>query len=392
MLLWICFAVLTAVVVAYVMQPLRRSQAPVAEPETADVAIYRHQLEELEAEKERGLVAAEELEGARAEVARRLLKGAEAETSAAGGPTKADHTPKLFAAVAAILPTLAVGIYLLTGAPGVPSRPYAERQAAPVADKSIVDIIARVEQELRARPDDGQGWDVIAPVYLRIGRYADAAYAYAQANRILGETPKRLMGFAEATLLAEDGVVSEPVRRAALRVLQLEPDRIEPKVWIGLAKEQDGDLKGAIEIYRDLVEKAPADAPYRAALNERLAMVGRKLNGEPEPQQAPAASSASPAADASPATPPPADPGELARMAPEQRQAFINQMVEGLAGRLRENGRDLDGWLRLARAYKVLGRESDAAAAIGEARRNFAGDAKALETIEAAAKTIGIGS
>src|SRR5690606_10076792 len=129
---------------------------------------------------------------------------------------------------------------------------------------------------LREHPEDGKGWDVIAPVYLRLQRFADAAHAFAEANRLEGESVRRLLGFAEATLLAENGIVTEPVRKAALRVLALEPGRIEVRVWLALAKEQDGDLAAAVAEYNDILGKAPQDAPWRSAVSERLAMVEKR--------------------------------------------------------------------------------------------------------------------
>jgi len=386
MLLWICFAVLTAAVVAFLMQPLRRSdRAPAMDPAAADLAVYRDQLEELEAEHARGQVSADEIDGARVEVARRLIKRAEARAHDRGGDkTSPELAPRVYFALASLIPLLTVGIYLFAGAPSLPSRPYAERQSKPAGEATIADIITRIEERLRTHPEDGQGWDVVAPVYLRLGRYADAAHSYAQANRLLGESTKRLLGFAEATLLAENGIVSEPVRQAALRVLQIEPGRIEPKLWLTLAKEQDGDLKGASDSYRALLADAPADAPWRNAVSERITMLTKKMAGEPV-ADLPVVEKTDPA----PATPSPQDAARVQQMSPEDRQAFINKMVEGLAARLKTDGKDLQGWLKLVRAYKVLGRETDAAGAIADARRNFAGDQNALAEIDAAAKSIG---
>ncbi|MFA5951326.1 MAG: c-type cytochrome biogenesis protein CcmI [Hyphomicrobium sp.] len=386
MLLWICFAVLTAAVVACLMQPLRVSvRAPAIDPAAADLAVYRDQLEELEAEHARGQISADEIEAARVEVARRLIKRAEVRAPENGGiKTTPELAPRIYFALASLVPLVTVAIYLVAGAPSLPSRPYAERQTKPAEEATIADVIARIEERLRTHPDDGQGWDVVAPVYLRLGRYADAAHSYAQANRLLGETTKRLLGFAEATLLAETGIVSEPVRQAALRILQIEPDRIEPRLWLTLAKEQDGDLKGASDSYRALLADAPADAPWRNAVSERISMLTRKLAGEPV-ADLPAMEKTDPA----PGSPSPQDTARVQQMSPEDRQAFINKMVEGLAARLKTDGKDLQGWLKLARAYKVLGRETDAAGAMADARRNFAGDQNALAEIDAAAKSIG---
>ncbi len=91
---------------------------------------------------------------------------------------------------------------------------------------------------------------------------------------------------------------------------------------------------------------------------------------------------------------PPAKPGtpDFHNMTPEQRQAFIEQMVAGLASRLKENGKDLAGWMQLVRSYVVLGRSEDANAALAQARSNFEGDKKALAQLDALAQVLGIGT
>ena len=74
------------------------------------------------------------------------------------------------------------------------------------------------------------------------------------------------------------------------------------------------------------------------------------------------------------------------------RAQMITQMVESLAARLRTNGNDLPGWLRLVRAYAVLERRQDAQAALAEARRNFTGNVDALAQLAALASSLGLGS
>ena len=74
----------------------------------------------------------------------------------------------------------------------------------------------------------------------------------------------------------------------------------------------------------------------------------------------------------------------------DERAATINQMVEGLAARLEEDGSDLEGWRRLVRAYVVLGKRDQAVEALGDARRNFASDPKALASLNALAKDLGL--
>jgi cytochrome c-type biogenesis protein CcmH len=393
MLLWISFAVLTAAVVAFLLRPLRGGDEAAVGPASADVAVYRDQLQEIEAERERGLLTDDEFEGARTEIARRLIKRAEdgeAVQSSAGSaaPGHGGAMRALGYVIGGAVPVLAVALYLEAGSPNLGSQPFLARKTAPVEQASIMEVISRIEDRLRAVPDDGKGWDVIAPVYLRLGRYGDAAHAYEQAVRILGETPKRLIGYGEATLMVNNGVVTDAVRNVSDRILKLEPGRIEARIWLVLAKEQDGDLAGAAKAYQEILDSSAKEAPWRQSVTERIDLLNKKIAGKdtsplPSPTEAPQQSGPQPSQD---------DVARAGEMTPEQRQAFIARMVDGLAERLKTDGRDLDGWLRLLRAYKVLGRDGDAVAALGSARRNFADDQKSLAALDEAAKSLGIGS
>lgn len=396
MLLWLCFAILSAAIVALLLRPLRDAPANPVAPAEADLAVYRDQLRELDAERDRGLFNDGEIESARAEVARRLLKRADGAAAAAVSDDAVSlaRARKIYLAIAALLPVVGITLYLAEGSPHLPDAPFAERKIADVGQSNVGELIARVEERLREHPEDGKGWDVIAPIYLRLQRYADAAHAFAEANRLEGEAVRRLLGFAEATMLAGNGIVSEPVRKAALRVLELEPKRIDVRVWLALAKEQDGNLPGALAEYRDILSKAPADVPWRAAVSDRVVLVEKKIKGEPveeTPASKPAETSqGAPEAAAPEGAAPEVAAPDVAAMSPAEREAFITSMVDRLAARLKDNGKDLDGWMRLARAYKVLGRDGDAIGAVASARQNFSGDQASLAEIEKSAESLGL--
>ena len=281
---------------------------------------------------------------------------------------------------AAALPVIGIALYLAVGSPQLASRPYATRLDTPTDQATAADLVARVEAHLRANPEDGRGWDVLAPVYLRMGDYTQAADAFQKAARLLGESPRRLGGYARALIMLQNGVVNEPARQAYSRLLSLEPQSLEPKVWLAIAREQDGDLKGAQSEYRTLL--VGAQEPWKGLLEARLQAVTERLGGPAAPLQgapkdAPAAAAAA---------------GDPAQMSPADRDKFINQMVEGLAARLKENGKDLEGWMRLLRSYMVLGRRDEAVAALSSARGQFTGDEKSLAELNVLAESLGLGS
>ncbi len=215
MVLWIAFAVLAAAVVWAVTRPLLASGPGAPAAADSELAVYRDQLDEIESERAQGLIAGSEAEGARVEVARRLLQRAE-QTSRLDATARGETSRARQAAltIAAALPVIGIAVYLAVGSPALPGRPYAERLAVPVEQASAADLVAKVEAHLRDHPEDGRGWDVLAPVYLRTGEFQQAADAYERAIRLLGDEPKRLAGFARATIMVQNGVVSEPARQA----------------------------------------------------------------------------------------------------------------------------------------------------------------------------------
>lgn len=382
MLFWVLCAVLTAAVLYTVTRPLatRTVDGSADVGVSSDVAVYRDQLSEIEADRLRGLLSDAEAEAARVEISRRLLAKAEAgRVASTVEPRRSSKAAKVtFISAAILVPALSLTFYLAVGSPGLPGQPHAARIAVPSERATIDSLVAKVEERLRAHPEDGQGWDVIAPVYLRQGRFTEAAQAYRHAIRLLGESSRRLEGLGEATVFASNGIVTEEARRTFARLAELEPAQPEPRFWLALAKEQDGDLAGALEGYRKLVADAPPNADWRQSVEQRIAELEQRMGAGATPEDG-----RGPAAE---------DIAAAEKLAPADRAAMIQQMVEGLAQRLEADGTDLAGWQRLLRAYTVLGQKDKANEALTKARKAFADDAPALAALDDLARRLGLDS
>jgi cytochrome c-type biogenesis protein CcmH len=373
MLLWLVFAMLTAGALAALLWPLARPVRALGE-EAGVNAVFRDQLDEIEAERARGVIAEAEAEAAKLELSRRALAGA-----AVAGTRSKRRQPlpaargRLAVAVGAAVPLLTVGLYLAYGSPDT----FSAAGGRSVDNAQIGGLIAEVEQRLRERPEDGRGWDVIAPIYLKLGRFREAADAYQRAARFEGETLHRLSGLAAATVLAANGRVGVEAQRAYEKILRIEPGNVEARYGLALAKEQDGKLDLALVDYKRLLSEAPADAPWRGAIEERVADISARVAGKGAPE------SGGPSAE---------DVAAASKLSPEDRAKYIARMVDGLAERLQRDGGDLAGWQRLIHAYAVLGRDQDARQALEDARRRFYADAHALGELAALAKSLGLGS
>lgn len=356
-------AALAAIAAIALLAPLYRGRRDSIAAGAPALAIYRDQLAEIDRDVASGTIAAGDAEAARTEIARRLIRaGSEAEPANRGGGRAVT-----LAAIAIIaMPIAAFALYLSLGTPEYPDQPLASR--APSAN-DIATLIAAVETRLAADPDDGRGWDVIAPVYLRLGRAADAATAYANAIRILGTTADREMGLGESLTAAAGGTVTPEARAAFARAADLAPTDARPRFYLALALQQDGKRDEALAAWRALRVDAPEGADWIPLVETQIAAL----------EQAPALPG--PSAE---------DVEAAADLAPADRQAMIEGMVASLATRLEETPADPAGWARLVRSYMVLGRPDDAKAALAKARLVLAGDANGLASVETAAREAGV--
>ena len=380
MTLWLVFALMTAAAILAVLWPLARREAKAAEDN--DVAVYRDQLDEIARDRAAGLIGETEAEAARVEVSRRLLAAADA---AQARPVAAGGTFRRRAAAVItflIMPAVAFAFYSTFGSPHLPDLPHAGREAPratqqaqqPRTNQSIEQLVAQVEAHLSRNPEDGRGWEVIAPVYLRMGRLGDAVTARQNALRLLGTTAVREAALGEALTAVQDGRVGTEARAAFARALERDPKHDVARYYTGLAAEQDGKRDEAAKIWRALITETEASSPWALFLRQQLARVD------------PAGAAALPAAPG-----PSADEMEAAaQMSPEDRAAMVRGMVQRLAERLKSDGSDLDGWVRLVRAYLVLGERDKAQSAAGEARRALGQDADKLRRLDEVVKGLGL--
>lgn len=348
---------MTALAVLTVLVPLARRRAL---REGGEAAVYRDQLSEIERDSARGAIGAPEAEAARVEVARRLIAASERDNEAEDTVITGRNRRRVAALAALVVLPLAAGtLYLGFGRPDLPDSPLAARTAADSAGQPIDDLVQRVEAELRKRPDDGQGWDVIAPVYLRNGDAPKAANAFENAIRLLGSSAEREAGHGEALTLAAQGTVTPEAKAAFERAAKLDAAQPRARFYLGRQAEQAGDAAKAADIYRGMLRNAPPDAAWRGMVGQALAETALGVEGKM----------------------PAVDPKQLEGVSPEQRLATIRGMVDGLAARLNSTPDDLGGQLRLIRAWTMLG-ESDKARAQGKAARAaFANNPDALRRI-----------
>jgi cytochrome c-type biogenesis protein CcmH len=349
---WLVAGLLILAALIALLRPIVRGAAASGDWGEPVAAIYRQELASVEHEMALGRLGAEQAAEARAEITRRMLAAADQQSrdSAAADGNSAQTSRRVGAAlgIAALLPMAAVAIYAAVGMPAAidPAR-TAATPAGRVAPPNRAELSAAADQlkaRLQREPGHKEGWVLLGRALASLGRFAEAKEAYAEAIALAPQEPGLHAEFGEVLVLAAGGAVTGEAEAEFAR----SGNDPRARFYTAEAALQRGDTTTARAGLKALLADAPADAPWRKAVAERLAEIAP---AESQPGAKPAAG------------PTPQDVAAAQAMSPEERQAMIRGMVDRLAARLEQSPNDKEGWARLAHAYDVLGEKEKAEAA-----------------------------
>jgi cytochrome c-type biogenesis protein CcmH len=375
MILWCIFALMTAAAIFAVVWPLGRKPGNLVGG--SDLIVYKDQLHEIDRDRAAGLIGEAEAETARLEVSRRLLAAADTQPPSAPSTFSQPMLRRRRAAAIAALIILPFGpptLYIALGSPNVPWEPAFARVDTSQGRESIDSLVSKVEAHLANNPNDGSGWQVIAPVYMRLGRFDDAVAARKKSLALNGDSAMRQADLGEAMTAVADGVVTADAKAAFERAVANDPHEAKARYFLGLAAEQDGNSGQATTIWRSLLADAPAGAPWIKFVSEALSRAGGGQSSISGPSPGTSAEDVAAAAD----------------MSDDARRDMIRGMVARLAGRLHDNGADIEAWLRLVRAYAVLGDRDKARDAAADAKRALSDHPDEIKRIDELVKGLGL--
>jgi cytochrome c-type biogenesis protein CcmH len=338
-----------AVVIA-LLWPLMRPIGRSGEEGESVIAIFRRQLASIDAETAQGRLTANETAGARAEITRRMLAVADQQARDPGLDSSPAMSWRIVAIVgiAALLPTASLAVYFAVGSPAAfdPGRAAAAGDGRGGShDKAeLAAAASQLKVRLEREPGHVEGWVLLGRTFTSLGRFAEARDAYDHAIALAPNEPGLHAELGELLVVAGGGNVT-PEAQTEFAKAGNDP---RARYYGAEAALQRGDQQTARAALTALLADAPAEAPWRKAVEERLAEIAP---GEP-----PAIASTSPGPTAK-------DVAAAQSMSPEERLAMIRGMVERLAARLDQNPNDKEGWARLAHAYDVLGETDKAEAA-----------------------------
>ncbi len=357
MLIWLSIALLSGCAVLGLLWPLAK---PTSERHGRDDRdFYLGQLADIERDKSRGLLDEVTAEDAKTEAARRLLAVVR-DDDVGVDPARRVRRRKLASLIALVcVPVLAFTLYGQLGSPNLPDQPISSRSSNLGENPDLSMMIAKVEARLADHPEDGMGWGTIAPIYLSLGRYDDAIKAFANALKILGESADLRSGLGEARMASADGIVTAEALVDFNMALADDPTNERGQYYRALAAEQDGDKSRALVLYQTLYASLSPNSDAARLVSKHLAALSG-IQGK-------------------------------SAIDPNGPQSdMIKAMVARLDARLATDGSDLEGWVKLLRAYQVLGDGAKVKAVFARAKAAMSANPDGLARLNAAAQDLGL--
>ena len=365
---WIIAIVIVMCVMLAVYMPLNR-QSKIDTTKAALMRTLAAELNEVNADKNMRFANIGEIEAARTEIGRRMLALEAAQT-----PNAVVHHSQWFA-LFALVPILAVPLYLQIGQPEYADQRFAMRVDTNIQDGQleVAQLIKRVEARLQQKPEDSQGWAVIAPVYFRMGRVDDSLNAFAKAVEFYKGPPEQksrlVADHAEVMVAKLGGKVSSEAKARFASALTLDQANQKAMFYLAIHLEQTGEIEAAKNNWQALISRFKSDNPaWLQVAEQRLAGLNAPVSSGPDAEQVEAAS----------------------EMTPEQQQDMIKGMVEGLAAKLKDNPQDQNGWMKLIRARMVMKDKPQAELDLATARSLFAPGTQGRTEIDAVAQSVGL--
>ena len=317
--------------------------------------VYRRALAEIDDLADRGLIAPQEGRASRAEAGRRLLAAADRQAQ----PVARSVRPWTLIASASVAPLLAVAIYMAIGTPGAVDQPFSRRLAVWLNKpelSSAPELAAALHALAAQHPTDPEPLRRLAVLDTGLGDPDGATHALRQALAIAPGRPDLLGPLGEIMVLKAGGKVDGDAQAVFRRLLRREPKSPVARYYLGLADINAGRKDAGLAGWRGLLADMRPGDPRAPMLTRDITSV--EQTGLPAP--------------------------EAPDVPPAAMSAAIRGMVEGLAQRLKAHPDDAAGWVRLVRAYGVLGEPDRQGAALTRARKLYAGKPDILAQLDAA--------
>ena len=303
---WIVAVLLTAGALLFVLTPLLRKEAvahPHALRDEVNLMVLRDQLHELDADMAAGTIDAAAYESSRRELERRVAEDVQPGTALAKTVPRKNAVGLL---VGMSLPVVAVSLYFLLGNPSGlnPAQTAAPKEAAhEVTEEQIQAMVTALAQRLKDSPDDVQGWSMLARSYNALGRFGEAADAYARLVKLVPGNADMLADYADTLAMSLNKSLQGEPEKLIARALEADPKNIKALALSGSAAFERRDYQAAITRWKKILAIVPADSDLARSTNDSIGEAQTLAAGKPAVAPTSVAAAPSPTKPTAPSAP-----------------------------------------------------------------------------------------
>ena len=301
---WIVAVLLMAGALLFILTPLLRKEEvahPHALRDEVNLMVLRDQLHELDADRAAGTIDAAAYESARRELERRVTEDVQPGTALAKNVPRKNAVGLL---VGLSLPVVAVSLYFLLGSPeGLdPAQMAAPKEAAhEVTEEQIQAMVTGLAQRLKESPEDVQGWSMLARSYNALGRFGEAADAYARLVKLVPGNADMLADYADTLAMSLNKSLQGEPEKLIARALEADPKNIKALALAGSAAFERRDYPVAITQWKKILAIVPADSDIARSTGDSISEAQTLAAGKPATAPAPVAAAPSPSVPTAPA-------------------------------------------------------------------------------------------
>ena len=363
---WIISAFVLLATLIAIVRPILRARSNSSDE--YNTIVYHDQLNEIERDIKRGLLSLPDGEALKAEIEKRIEDNKKNIKVGFENNSKktSSRLPRAMAiVVVGTIPIISYGLYFHLGSPEKPDLPYSERQfssSVKTVDTGMDRLVRDLRDRLDQNPNQLKGWILLGKSLVSLKLYSDASNAFKRASKIEPNRSDIAASVAETSFMAQGGEFNQEVRYFFKLAQKINPREHKALYYLGLDSFMEKEYSTAIQYWVDLISISPVGAPWLDSVRGRLIMASKasklkissfvsrlksqRLNdNQQNPESGPTQEDIKNAND----------------MSEKERENFIRSMVDRLAERLKSEPNDLNGWRRLARAYRVLGEKQKAA-------------------------------
>ncbi|MBI3371853.1 MAG: c-type cytochrome biogenesis protein CcmI [Betaproteobacteria bacterium] len=278
----------------FVLPPMLRPDMPRASTsqQAENVRLYREELANLDRELAGGAITESQHLEAKREIERRLIE--DVGTSGGAVPVRAAAPRWMPIAVGAAIPLIAGFVYLWVGNPqGLDPRAAVAPDAGhSVTPEQIAEMVERLAERLKQKPDDAEGWVMLARSYGAIGRFEQSAQAYARVAKLSPEDAGILADYADMLAMASGRSLQGEPYEIIKRALKADPRHIKSLALAGSAEFERKGYASAVGYWERIVPLVGADSEFgRSTLAsiEEARSLGKLSAGSAANASAPAA-------------------------------------------------------------------------------------------------------